>query len=205
MVRVQNFTEMFSQEGENDKSLEDFYTFSRATVKFQRSDVPVEGLPLLEKVLSKHPDFMSNCTYGNTVRKVMFQSLAAVLLDMEHTTIKSSNLHKVLFFFFPFTWVEEYTQWIAIHEVWCQVYSWLASSYGWIMHYSWWWDGVGWPCGENCNLREKNCSKVSGTFFFNQSKGFHCTVLIHQRWLFLNGDLWQRLVGLSYPCLSLLY
>lgn len=100
MVMVQNFNEMFSQEGENDKSLEDFYTFSRATVKFQRSDVPVEGLPLLEKVLSKHPDFMSNCTYGNAVRKVMFQSSAAVLLDMEHTTIKSSNLHKVLFFFF---------------------------------------------------------------------------------------------------------
>nr|POE99800.1 hypothetical protein CFP56_18267 [Quercus suber] len=54
------------------------------------------GLPLLEKVLSKHQDFMSRCTYGNAVRKVMFQSFVAVLLDIERTPIKSFNLHKVL-------------------------------------------------------------------------------------------------------------
>ena len=64
--------EMFDQEKENDKSVEDFYALSKTTVKFQWFDVPIEGLPLLEKVLSKHPDFMSRCTYGNPVRKVMF-------------------------------------------------------------------------------------------------------------------------------------
>nr|POE83761.1 hypothetical protein CFP56_06082 [Quercus suber] len=95
-VNVQDFMEMFDQERENDKSTEDFYTFSRVTVKLHQFDVPIEGLPLLEKVLSKHPDFMSRCTYGNAVRKVMFQSLVVVLLDIEHTSIKSFNLHKVL-------------------------------------------------------------------------------------------------------------
>lgn len=68
-VNVQGFMEMFNQEGENDKSTEDFYTLSGVTVKFQWFDVPVEGLPLLEKILLKHSDFMSRCTYGNAVRK----------------------------------------------------------------------------------------------------------------------------------------
>ena len=95
-VNVQDFMEMFDQEKENDKSVEDFYALSGTTVKFQRFDVPIEGLPLLEKVLSKHPDFMSRCTYGNPVRKVMFQSFVVVLLDIEHTPLKSFNLHKVL-------------------------------------------------------------------------------------------------------------
>ena len=46
--------------------------------------------------MSKHPDFMSRCIYGNVVRKVMFQSFVAVLLDIECTPLKSFNLHKVL-------------------------------------------------------------------------------------------------------------
>ena len=46
--------------------------------------------------MSKHPDFMSRCTYGNAVRKVMFQSFVAVLPDIERTSIKSFNLHKIL-------------------------------------------------------------------------------------------------------------
>lgn len=95
-VNVQDFMEMFNQEGENDKSTEDFYTLSGVIVKFQRFDVPIEGLPLLEKILLKHLGFMFRCTYGNAMRKVMFQSLVAVLLDMEPTPLKSLNLHKVL-------------------------------------------------------------------------------------------------------------
>ena len=93
---VNDFLEMLYQERKNDKSAEDFYTLLGTSVKFQRFDVPVEGLPLLEKVLSKHPDFMSRCTYGNAVRKVMFQSFVAVLLDIECTPLKNFNLHKVL-------------------------------------------------------------------------------------------------------------
>ena len=65
-------------------------------MKLQRFDVPIEGLPLLEKLLSKYLDFMSRCTYGNAVRKVIFQSFVAVLLDIERTPLKSFNLHKVL-------------------------------------------------------------------------------------------------------------
>ena len=95
-VNVQGFMEMFNQERENDKSVEDFYTLFEVTMKFQHFDVPVEGLPLLEKILLKHPDFMSRYTYGNAMRKVMFQSLFAILLDMECTPLKSFNLHKVL-------------------------------------------------------------------------------------------------------------
>ena len=52
-------------------------------------------MPLLEKVLSKHPDFMSRCTYGNAVSKVIFQSFVVVLLDIERTPLKSFYLHKV--------------------------------------------------------------------------------------------------------------
>ena len=95
-VNVQGFMEMFNQERENDKSVEDFYTLFEVTMKFQHFDVPVEGLPLLEKILLKHPDFMSRYTYGNAMRKVMFQSLFAILLDMECTPLKSFNLRKVL-------------------------------------------------------------------------------------------------------------
>ena len=85
-VNVQDFMEMFNQEGENDKFSEDFYTLSKVTVKFQWFDVPIKGLPLLEKILLKHLGCMSRCTYGNAVRKVMFQSLVAILLDIEHTS-----------------------------------------------------------------------------------------------------------------------
>ena len=88
--------EMFNQERENDKSAKDFYALSRTTVKLQRFDVPIEGLALLEKILSKYPDFMSRCTFGNVVRKVMCQSFVAVLLDIERTPLKSFNLHKIL-------------------------------------------------------------------------------------------------------------
>ena len=95
-VNVQDFMEMFNQERENDKSADDFYTLSGTTMRFQRFDVPIEGLPLLEKVLLRHLDFMSRCTYGNAVRKVMFQSFVMVFLDIERTPIKSFNLHKVL-------------------------------------------------------------------------------------------------------------
>ena len=48
-VNIQDFMEMFNQERENDKSAEDFYTLLGTTVKLQRFDVPIEGLPLLEK------------------------------------------------------------------------------------------------------------------------------------------------------------
>ena len=65
-------------------------------MKLQWFDVPIKGLPLLEKILSKYPDFMSRCIYGNPVRKVMFQSFVTVLLDIERTPLKSFNLHKVL-------------------------------------------------------------------------------------------------------------
>ena len=88
--------EMFNQEKENNKSAEDFYALSGTTVKLQRFDVPIEGLPLLEKILSKYSDFMSRCTYGNVVRRVMFQSFVAVLLDIECTPLKSFSLHKIL-------------------------------------------------------------------------------------------------------------
>ena len=43
-----------------------------------------------------YPDFMSRCAYGNAVRKVMFQSFVAVLLDIECTPLKSFSLHKIL-------------------------------------------------------------------------------------------------------------
>ena len=95
-VNVQDFMEMFNQERVNNKSAEDFYALSGTTVKLQRFDVPIEGLPLLEKILSKHPDFMFRCTYDNVVRRVMFQSFVAVLLDIERTPLKNFNLHKVL-------------------------------------------------------------------------------------------------------------
>ena len=39
---------------------------------------------------------MSRCTYGNAMGKVMFQSFVTILLDIECTTLKSFNLHKVL-------------------------------------------------------------------------------------------------------------
>ena len=39
---------------------------------------------------------MSRCTYGNAMGKVMFQSFVTILLDIERTTLKSFNLHKVL-------------------------------------------------------------------------------------------------------------
>ncbi|XP_023898127.1 uncharacterized protein LOC112009999 [Quercus suber] len=69
---VQDFIEMFNKEGENDKSTKDFCILSGTTVKFQWFNFPMEGLPLLKKILLKHPDFMSKCIYGNAVRKVMF-------------------------------------------------------------------------------------------------------------------------------------
>ena len=88
--------EMFNQERENKKSAEDFYALLGTTVKLQWFDVPIEGVPLLEKIFSKYPDFMSRCTYGNAVRKVMFQSFVAVLLDIERTPSRVSTCTRFL-------------------------------------------------------------------------------------------------------------
>ena len=88
--------EMFNQEKENDKSAKDFYALSGTIVKPLRFDVPIEGLPLLEKILSKYPDFMSRCTYGNAVRKVMFQNFVAVLLHIERTPSRFSTSTRFL-------------------------------------------------------------------------------------------------------------
>ena len=129
-VNVQDFMEMFNQERENDKSTKDFYTLSGITAKFQRFDVPVEGLPLLEKVLSKHLDFMSRCTYGNAVRMVMFKSFVAVFFDIECTPFKSFNLHKVL------EWKDVLSELQSMNFDVGFILDWLKTQYCYLMHHS---------------------------------------------------------------------
>ena len=182
--------EMFDQERKNDKSTEDFYTLSGTTVKFQRFDVPTEGLPLLEKILSKQPNFMSKCTYGNAVRKVTFKSLVAVLLDIERTPLKSLNLHKVL------EWKDVLSELRSMRFDVGFILDWLKTT------------------AASCIVRDgemklaeltvkiADLEKEIKTIPLAKPKGFHHVVLSHQWWLLLCGNPW-RLIGLGYSCFSL--
>ena len=91
-MNLEEFLEKFGEDEENEKVATDFYPFSSDTVMFQWSEIPVEGQPLLAAIVKKHPHFMAGCKLGASLRKSRLQLLVAVLLDMQHTKLESSNL-----------------------------------------------------------------------------------------------------------------
>lgn len=93
---LQGFLRQFDEDGENNNFPSHFYHLSGSVVRFQRFDVPVEGLSLLEDIVKGHPNFMAGCRVGAAMRGLMFQLLVAVLLDMQRTCLDSSNLKRVL-------------------------------------------------------------------------------------------------------------
>lgn len=60
----------------------DFYPLLSNTVIFQRFEIPVEVLLLLEEIVKKYPNFMTRCKLGVSLRKSGLQLLIIVLLDM---------------------------------------------------------------------------------------------------------------------------
>ena len=91
-MNLEEFLEKFGEDEENDKVATDLYPFSSDTVMFQWSEIPAEGQPLLAAIVKKHPHFMAGCKLGASLRKSRLQLLVAVLLDMQHTKLESSNL-----------------------------------------------------------------------------------------------------------------
>ena len=78
----EEFLERFAEDEENEKVVIDFHPLSSNTVIFQRSEIPVEGQPLLAAIMRKHPHFIAGCKLGATLRKSVLELLIAVLLDM---------------------------------------------------------------------------------------------------------------------------
>lgn len=60
----------------------DFYPLSSNIVIFQQSEIPIEGQPLLEAIVRKHPHFMIGCKLGASLRKSRLQLLVVVLPNM---------------------------------------------------------------------------------------------------------------------------
>ena len=95
-MNLEEFLEQFSEDEENEKVAADFYPLSSNTVMFQQSEIPAEGQLLLEAIVRKHPHFMTGCKLGASLRKSGLQLLVAVLLDMQHTKLESTNLKRAL-------------------------------------------------------------------------------------------------------------
>ena len=89
-------TERFVKDEENERVVTDFHHLSSNTVIFQRSEILAKGHPLLAAIIKKHPYFMAGCKLGVSLRKSSLQLLVAMLLDMQHTKVDSSNLQRVL-------------------------------------------------------------------------------------------------------------
>ena len=95
-MNLEEFLEKFGEDEENEKVATNFYPLSSDTVMFQWFEIPVEGQPLLAAIVKKHPHFMAGCKLGASLRKSRLQLLVAMLLDMQHTKLESSNLQKLL-------------------------------------------------------------------------------------------------------------
>ena len=50
----------------------------------------------MEEIVEKYPHFLIGCNLGASLRKFGLQLLVALLLDMQHTKLESSNLKKAL-------------------------------------------------------------------------------------------------------------
>nr|POE77014.1 hypothetical protein CFP56_47360 [Quercus suber] len=91
-MSLEEFLGRFAKDEENEKVATGFHPLSSNTIMFQRSEIPVEGQPLLAAIIRKHPHFLAGCKLGVSLRKSGLQLLVAVLLDMQRTKLDSSNL-----------------------------------------------------------------------------------------------------------------
>ena len=76
-MSLEEFLKKFAEDEENEKVATDFYPLSSNTIVFQRSEIPVEGQPLLVTIVRKHPHFMAGCKLGASLRKFGLQLLVA--------------------------------------------------------------------------------------------------------------------------------
>nr|POE81643.1 hypothetical protein CFP56_51277 [Quercus suber] len=95
-MSLEEFLEQFAEDEENEKVAADVYTLSSNTIMFQQSEIPAKGQPLLEAIVRKHPYSMTGCKLGASLRKFGLQLLVAILLTMQCTKLKSTNLKRVL-------------------------------------------------------------------------------------------------------------
>ena len=95
-MSLEEFLERFAEDEENEKVATDFHPLSSHTVIFQRSEILVEGQPLLAAIMRKHPHFITGCKLDASLRKSGLELLVAVLLDMQRMKLDSSNLQRIL-------------------------------------------------------------------------------------------------------------
>nr|POF26475.1 hypothetical protein CFP56_35878 [Quercus suber] len=95
-MSLEEFLEKFAEDEENEKVVADFHPFLNDTVMFQRSEISIEGQPLLAAIIRKHPYFLAGCKLGASLRKSGLELLVAVLLDMQRMKLESLNLQRVL-------------------------------------------------------------------------------------------------------------
>ena len=95
-MNLEEFLEQFAEDEDNEKVATDFYPLSSDAIIFQWFEIPTEGYPLLEAIVRKHPHLMIGCKLGASLRKSGLQLLVAVLLDMQHTKLESTNLERAL-------------------------------------------------------------------------------------------------------------
>ena len=91
-MSLEEFLEIFAKNEENERVVTHFHPLSSNTVIFQQFEILAEGHPLLVAIIKKHPYFMAGCKLGVSLRKSSLQLLVAMLLDMQHTKVDSSNL-----------------------------------------------------------------------------------------------------------------
>ena len=95
-MSLKEFLEQLVEDEENEKLAANCYPLSSNTIMFQRSEIPAEGLALLEAIVRKHPHFMTGCKLRASLKKSGLPLLVAVLLDMQRKKLESTNLNRAL-------------------------------------------------------------------------------------------------------------
>ncbi|KAK7851868.1 hypothetical protein CFP56_040768 [Quercus suber] len=86
---IEAFLGRFKQDRNNEHEASHFYNFVGPSICIHRFSVPLESVPLLEHLRTKHNDFIGQLTVGSVVGNPLLRILAAVLMDMQETQVNA--------------------------------------------------------------------------------------------------------------------
>ena len=92
---LDSFLARFDEDGTNEHTASHFWTFSGANADWLRFSVPADSIPLLERLLAKHGDFVARLKLGAGIGNFLLRLLAAILMDMHNTHLDSLSERKL--------------------------------------------------------------------------------------------------------------
>lgn len=89
------FLARFDEDGTNEHTASHFWIFSGANADWCRFSVPSDSIPLLERLLAKHEDFITRFKLGAGIGNFLLRLLAAIVMDMHNTRLDSLSERKL--------------------------------------------------------------------------------------------------------------